>query len=139
MEQLSYETILGLSATTLAILLFIHTVTLRKANDKLKLELATVTENLTLTQESLKSLKAKYTQTIEFQKKLSEAELTTKLQQPRLSAQHQSDRQQAPERYQYVRTLAKEGMDAEEIAKILSISKQEAEQLVTLSKLSNPL
>ncbi len=41
-----------------------------------------------------------------------------------------------PERYQYISSLSDNGAGAAEIAKLFSISQDEAEQLVTLSKLN---
>lgn len=83
------------------------------------------------------SIRQQYQENLQFQKKLDEAEITTRLQQPRLSAQHNKERIKPPERYQFVRSMANNGLDAEEIATILSISTHEAEQLVNLSKLAD--
>lgn len=73
-----------------------------------------------------------------FEKNLQEAELTTSLQKPRLSLQKANQHKQGnKDKYQFIQTLSGSGMAAEEIAKVLSISSNEAEQLVNLSKLAN--
>ena len=64
------------------------------------------------------------------------ADVTTKLQQTRLSAAHNTDRSQPPEKYQYVHSLTQKGINCEDIASILSMSHQEADQLVKLANLS---
>lgn len=94
-------------------------------------------ETLTSAEEEFQSLEEKYQKSMKFQKDIDDAELTTRLQQPRLSAQYSRDVIEAPERYQYVRSLAESGMSAGDIAEVLNISPQEAEQLVKLSKLAN--
>ncbi len=73
-----------------------------------------------------------------FENSLKEAEITTNLQKPRLSLQKATHtKQNNQDKYKYIQTLSGSGMAAEEIAKVLSISSNEAEQLVNLSKLAN--
>jgi hypothetical protein len=123
----------------LVCLLIIALLMLAAVNRKLRLRLADhLTEahkNMASAENSLRALQLQYDSNMEFQKNLSEAELTTRLQRSRLTTQHAKDLTSTPERYQYVRSLAATGMGAEEIAAILSISSQEAEQLVKLSQL----
>lgn len=72
----------------------------------------------------------------EFQNSLGEAELTTRLQQSRMNAEDGNSSGTTPEKYRYIRSLHEKGMDAEEIASILGISSQEADQLVALAEIA---
>lgn len=72
----------------------------------------------------------------DFQNNLKEAELTTRLQTPRLSGTITSSVADSPERYQYISSLDQKGMSPEEIAAILNISVQETEQLLSLSRIA---
>ncbi len=109
----------------------------RKAERQAKL-LAAANECIADTQKQLSSLKEQEGKFDGFQKTLNLAEITTKLQEPRLSLQHCNDTMKPPERYRYVHSLASGGMSSQEIATILSISIHEAEQLVNLAKLAHP-
>lgn len=102
---------------------------------QLRRQLAEALANQQQAEQSLHLLQQQYSHNLEFQKNLSEAELTTRLQRSRLTTQHARDLSSTPERYGYIRSLADKGMGAAEIAAILSISSQEAEQLVKLSQL----
>ena len=68
-----------------------------------------------------------------FQESLGTAQLTTRLQQPRLAAG--SSGSGSPERYRYVQGLADKGMPDEEIAAVLAISPHEIRQVLALSRL----
>lgn len=100
-------------------------------------------EQLTLTSVTLEQTRAKLTDVLEkhekaetFENRLGTAELTTKLQQPRLGGAYTSERRHhSPEKYGFIHSLAQRGMSAEEIASILTISAYEARQLVTLAKI----
>ncbi len=71
-----------------------------------------------------------------FKANLSQAELATKIQQPRLELSRKNGELRTPERYQYIHSLAEKGINASDIASILTISNQEADQLVALANLS---
>ena len=71
-----------------------------------------------------------------FDDNLRTAELTTRLQQPRLSMQQCGSSPATPERYRYIRSMVEKGMNAEEIAAMLSMSLHETTQLVTLIKMA---
>jgi len=73
-----------------------------------------------------------------FDDNLRAAELTTRLQQPRLTMQQGCYIPAAPERYRYIQPMAEKGMNAHEIASMLSISLHEATQLVTLTRMARP-
>lgn len=78
-------------------------------------------------------LESKVTTLPDFNKEMSETAVTTKLQSKR-NQDHQNSN--TPEKYQYIISLTKKGMKADEIASILSISEHEARQLVSLAKIS---
>jgi hypothetical protein len=137
MFQFSFSTVVALAAALFACVGLILAVHFRKKASRLTSDLDKIQEKLAVTHADLQTLQQKYQDSLDFQKNLSEAELTTRLQQPRLSAQHGRSRIAAPERYLYVRSLAQNGMSAEDIASVLSISVTEAEQLVNLAKLGS--
>jgi biopolymer transport protein ExbB/TolQ len=95
-------------------------------------------ETLAELRKKLSDLQEKDSQYKEFQDSLNQAEITTRLQKSRLSMQQYNRSMSPPERYRYVHALAANGMSSEEISKVLSISIQEAEQLVNLSRLAHP-
>jgi hypothetical protein len=71
-----------------------------------------------------------------FDDNLRTAELTTRLQHPRLSMQQCGSSPATPERYRYIQSMVEKGMNAEEIAAMLSMSLHETTQLVTLIKMA---
>ncbi len=72
-----------------------------------------------------------------FSIKLGEIEeATAQIQLSRSSYHARAAAAKLPERYQYISSLSENGAGADEIAKLFSISRQEAEQLVALSKLN---
>jgi len=72
-----------------------------------------------------------------FAKNLHEAGITTELQQPRLNAQSALSKATIPEKYSFIASMTQKGMNGEEIASLLSISREEAEQLVSLSRIAH--
>ena len=137
MESNSYSLIITLFILLVALVTTGLAIHYSRKAAKLSTKLSGALEKLANAHNEMQQLEQRYQETLLFQKNLNEAELTTRLQQPRLSAQH-GRHSSAPERYLYVRSLAQSGMEAEEIATILSISTQEAEQLVNLSRLVAP-
>lgn len=73
-----------------------------------------------------------------FDDNLRAAELTTRLQQPRLTAQQGSYAPAPPERYRYIQSMVEKGLNVEEIASTLSMSLHETTQLVTLIRMAHP-
>jgi hypothetical protein len=71
-----------------------------------------------------------------FDDNLRTAELTTRLQHPRLTVQHCGSSPTTPERYCYIQSMVEKGMNTEEIASMLSMSLHETTQLVTLIKMA---
>jgi hypothetical protein len=74
-----------------------------------------------------------------FADNLRTAELTTRLQQPRLSMQQRGQSPATPERYRYIQSMVMKGMSAQEIASTFSMSLNETTQLVALIRVANPL
>jgi len=72
-----------------------------------------------------------------FEDNLRSAELTTRLQQPRLNVQQQSH-STAPERYRYIQSMVEMGLNAQKIAATLSMSLHETTQIITLIRMANP-
>jgi len=136
MDNYSFAIIIALLALALTCISLGVSIHYRRKSASLSKKLAVALEKLAKAHSDLQEMDQRYKETVEFQKNLSDAELTTRLQQPRLSAQRSLSKTNAPERYLYVRSLAQNGMSAKEIAAILSISTQEAEQLVNLSRLA---
>jgi hypothetical protein len=108
----------------------------RRAKQQSRL-LAETSEALAEVNKKLIFLQERDKKFTEFQDSLNLAEITTRLQKSRLSAQD-CNRMSPPERYRYVHSLAESGMSSQEIATVLSISIHEAEQLVNLSRLAHP-
>jgi len=73
-----------------------------------------------------------------FKENLRSAEITTKLQQPRLTVQQNSNSSSAPERYRYIQSLLEKGLSAEDIASTLSMSLHETTQIVALIRIATP-
>jgi len=136
MDHYSFAIIIALLALFLTCIALGASIYYRRKAVSLSRKLSVALEKLATAHSDLQDMDQRFKETVEFQKNLSEAELTTRLQQPRLAAQHNLARVSAPERYLYVRSLAQNGMNAKEIATILSISTQEAEQLVNLARLA---
>ncbi len=122
---------LAMSATAL-----VKVLALRKDNRLLAEQLTETSISLEQTRAKLAGVLAEQEIAETFENRLGTAELTTKLQQPRLGGHYASERQRhSPEKYGFIHSLAQRGMSAEEIASILAISAHEARQLVTLAKI----
>jgi len=139
MEQLTLSQYAAILPGIFCIFLILWTLLLKKKNKQLAEQLIETTITLQVTQKLLGELQDKQTQNNAFQESLSVAELTTKLQKPRLDAQNYETTDSgssAPGKYSNIQALAKQGMTVEEIASVLAISTHEAQQLVNLSKLA---
>lgn len=115
-------------------------ILMKKENKLLSDQLTKTTINLENNKNKLHDLQNRHNDIKKFQKSIEQAELTTKLQAPRLQATHGESKSnpasQAPEKYSYVRSLTEKGMSPEEIGAVLSISPHEASQLVALTMLA---
>jgi hypothetical protein len=109
----------------------------KKKADRQEKLLAETNQALAEVQKRLLILQEKDLQSNDFNKSLNQAEITTRLQKSRLSAQNYNRSLSPPERYRYVHSLAANGMSSHEIASVLSISIHEADQLVNLSRLAH--
>lgn len=72
---------------------------------------------------------------VAFGKALQSASLTTELQRPRLENLAKVTKQ-APDKYRILNNLAAQGLNVEEIATILGVSRIEADQLINLSSVA---
>ena len=115
-------------------------ILMKKENKLLSDQLTKTTINLENNKKKLRDLENRHNDIKKFQKSIEQAELTTKLQAPRLQATHGKSKSNpashAPEKYSYVRSLSEKGMSADEIGAVLSISPHEASQLVALTMLA---
>lgn len=133
---LTYHEILLLIAIILATSVTILSISLRKKNNAQKIIIETLTEDLTHAQHELERFEGIEKKFNDFKKDLDQAAITTKLQKSRLDFNQPTPKNNPPERYSYIKTLTQKGFSCEEIASVLSISKDEAEQLITLSELN---
>lgn len=135
MMPINQEQILTLFTLTILIIATCNAIRYRKRYNSLEKQHSVVlNENETLTSNFVE-LKEKESRHLSFAADLSQAEITTRLQTSRLDQQTNA-LASSPERYNYVGALTESGMGPENIANLLSISAQEAEQLVTLSRIA---
>lgn len=136
MEQLDTKTILFLMQSLLCLYFLVRHIQIKKNNIRLNKLILQNGLALAKSKKEAKELQVKCTTLKKFQNSLAEAELTTKLQQPRLQAAINSSGSNSPERYQYISSLVQKGMDAKEISSVLGISPHETEQLLNLSRIA---
>ena len=105
-----------------------------KNRRRLQTQLRQTRQQLTRTADELSTLRSQQAQARQFQQNLHQAELGNRLQQPVASRNMAASA--TPERYQYARSLIASGMEAQQLAGALSLSRQEAEQLVLLARIS---
>ena len=121
--------------TALCLILFLWIIFLKRQNIKLASQLQGVNHTLTETRKQLDSLNNQLQNMSDFQQSMAKAQLTTRLQTPRV-LQKGNESTTPPEKYQYILSLTERGMGADEISSVLSISRHEAQQLVSLALLS---
>jgi hypothetical protein len=138
MEHFNLPHYIALLTSIFCLLLIFFIVLGRKKNTFLSQQLTETTIALEATRKKMNLLHEKYEKIKEFQNSLNVAELTTKLQKPRMEAQNidMGNRNSTPGKYSNVQSLAKEGMSVDQIASVLGISTHEAQQLVNLSMLA---
>jgi DNA-binding NarL/FixJ family response regulator len=132
----NFDFLLPLFALTVAGLAVFRAICVQRKNRSLNGQLLEINGNLQSIHNRFSELQQKYNRNLEFHQNLTDAKITTRMQTPRLSLQTRADAPTAPERYRYVHRLAGNGMAAEEIASVLSISSHEARQLVNLARLA---
>lgn len=136
MAQLNVFFYLFLLTLAISSAALVKLLALRKDNRLLAEQLNETSVTLEQTRARLAGVLEKQETAETFENRLGTAELTTKLQQPRLGGVSTSARQHhSPEKYGFIHSLAERGMSAEEIASILAISAHEARQLLTLAKI----
>ncbi len=101
-------------------------------------KIETLQRDLFQLEEKYTQLESKVETNQNFEENLKKASITTELQQSRLNV-HTSQPALPKERYQYIQSLSKSDMSEQDIADILSISLQEAQQLIKLSRLAMPV
>lgn len=89
-----------------------------------------ITDKYTELQESIEQNRSFSVKLGEIEKEAAQMQLSRSSYHARAAAAR------LPERYQYISSLTDNGAGAAEIAKLFSISRQEAEQLVALAKLN---
>ena len=138
--QLSYTHISLIIPSLICLIALTKWILVKKENKLLSEQLTETTIRLETNKTKLRDLQNKHNDIKDFQKSIEHAELTTKLQTPRLQAAHGTSTthpiSNAPEKYSYVRSLTEKGMTAEEIGTVLSISPHEASQLVALTMIT---
>jgi hypothetical protein len=127
--------LLGIPAV-LCVALLIMIVLVKKENRLLARQLTETSVSLELTRKQLGELQDRQAEINAFENNLQTAELTTKLQKPRLDAQHSMAIDASPGKYGNIQSLADKGMSVEEIAAVLAVSTHEARQLVNLAKIA---
>ncbi|MGW8195625.1 MAG: hypothetical protein ACWGOX_15310, partial [Desulforhopalus sp.] len=114
----------------------VKTLLLARNRSVLTRQLGDTTRRLEELETDFTALKTEHNRLRGFQHDLDKAELTVPRRQPEIRARERHGAGHPPEKYCYIRSLSEKGMDAREIASILAISRQEAEQLVTLTKIA---
>lgn len=110
---------------------------LKKENKRLARQLTDTTILLDQTRKQLHELQDRQAEMNAFHNNLQTAELTTKLQKPRLDAQYSPTARPPCGKYGNIQSLAEQGKSVEEIAAILAVSTHEAQQLVNLSRIAH--
>jgi len=136
MSQITLITLLHGVFFLLFVAILYKTVVLRRKKKILLQQLNETSSSLQKLKEELQNLQTENNRIKQFQDSLATAELTTRLQKPRLNVQSSHENNCPPEKYRLVRFLTEKKMSIDEIASFLSISHHEAQQLVTLSKLA---
>ena len=136
MEHITLLSISLFVSTVLCAVSTLIAILLKRENSLLARQLTETTVSLELTRKQMEDLQEKNAKINEFQDSLHVAELTTKLQKPRLNAQNNDATSSTFGKYSNIKSLTKKGMSVEQIASVLSISTHEAHQLINLSKLA---
>ncbi|MGB3226304.1 MAG: hypothetical protein WBB23_26190 [Desulforhopalus sp.] len=140
MGQMSFSLLLIVIPSAFSVLLLVMIILTKKENKLLSQQLTETTVSLELTRKQFKELQEKHDKMYEFQNSLQVAELTTKLQKPRLNAQKKNlnitVNNSPPGKYSNIQSMIQQGMSIEKIAAVLAISTHEAQQLVNLSKIA---
>ncbi|WP_456388236.1 hypothetical protein [Desulfolithobacter sp.] len=120
----------------LFLLLVMVIFSLRRTVRKQHKEITRLETTLQETREKINRLETSRREQEEFIDTLASAEITTRLQKPRL-ALHQNGSAEPPEKYRYAASMVQNGMTIDEISSILGIARAEARQLVTLARMAS--
>ncbi|MDJ0622683.1 MAG: hypothetical protein QNJ17_06940 [Desulfocapsaceae bacterium] len=120
----------------LLILITLRSVFLKRNALQSNSVLAKTLQQLEVARAEIDKLKETEKKFHDFTTDLQQAEIATKMQQSRKMYHQPADELHPPEKYQYVHSLAQKGINASDIATILTISPHEADQLVNLANLS---
>lgn len=124
------------TAVLLSLLLLVTTVVLKRRCSATRKELQASHKLLAEQEQRLAKLQEVAENFNNFRKDLQTAELTTRIQQPRLELNQKKAAGSIPERYRYVQGLIARGIPQNDIASILSISQHETDQLVSLATIA---
>ncbi len=136
MFSFSHEYYLILFTLLLCIIITFLLIHLKKLTSRTKKKLQTANISVSQLREQLTAKDNEPSPQNGFDESLNQADITTHLQISRIRHYDKDSSVLPPERYRYIRSLIAAGMSADKIAAILSISPQEAIQLVQLSKLA---
>jgi cysteinyl-tRNA synthetase len=128
--------ILVVTSLLLCVFVTVRSIYFRRLSQQHQEKLTATQQALQTADEELAELRLVARTFATFKADLAQAELSTKMQQSRLQFNRQYDNLRTPERYHYIHSMAQKGMTADDIAAILTISNQEADQLVALANLS---
>ncbi len=128
--------ILVVTSLLLCVFVTVRSIYFRRLSQQHQEKLTAAQQALQTADEELAELRLVARTFATFKADLAQAELSTKMQHSRLQFNRQYDNLRPPERYHYIHSMAQKGMTADDIAAILTISNQEADQLVALANLS---
>jgi cysteinyl-tRNA synthetase len=128
--------ILVVTSLLLCVFVTVRSIYFRRLSQQHQEKLTAAQQALQTADEELAELRLVARTFATFKADLAQAELSTKMQHSRLQFNRQYDNLRTPERYHYIHSMAQKGMTADDIAAILTISNQEADQLVALANLS---
>ncbi|MBU0960435.1 MAG: hypothetical protein KKD01_18395 [Proteobacteria bacterium] len=134
--MLDYHLFLTLASLLLCSLLFARSIVLRRraaAHSDLLYEQQIALQKY---QEELSQIEQSVIREQYFKTSLQQAEVTTELQKSRISFHQDRQKLKVPERYAYVQSMFRSGMQTEDVALTLGMSCHEISQLRNLSALA---
>ena len=134
---MNYATLLSIAIVVLLLASALSLLWCWKKYAHLQREYKMLAQNTRAMSERYTKLQQSVEQNHSFSVKLGEIEeAAARIQLSRSSYHARAASATLPERYQYISSLTDNGAGAAEIAKLFSISRQEAEQLVALANLN---
>lgn len=130
------DTVIAIIASLLSLFLCIRSAHLKKIVEQRTIAIKRSEKNLEDALDRLAQLEENEKIAADFRNTLETAEMSTKIQTPRLQFNSSNHKPVIPDKYRYIHGLSQKGVDPEDIASILNISNNEAEQLVNLANLS---